>query len=58
MRSAPGRIATGIVAAVLVVLLAGAAVLAYQGGQTFLAVIGGIGALLTLWALATARKAA
>lgn len=58
MRLTPARVATGVLAVVLVVLLASAAVAAYQGGQLFLAVVGGIGALLTIWALVTARKAA
>ena len=58
MRPTPARIATGVLAVMLVVLLASAAIAAYQGGQLVLAVVGGIGALLTIWALVTARKAA
>ena len=57
-RAPAGRIATRILALVLVVLLAGAAYLAFVGGQVFLGVIGAIGGLLTIWALISASKAA
>ena len=53
-----GRLATALLAVVLVVLLAGASVLAFIGDQVFLAAVGGIGAFLTGWALISARKAA
>ena len=56
--SEPRRVANAALAVVVVVLLTGGAAVAYLGGQMFLAVIGGIGALLTIWALVTPRKAA
>ncbi|MCI0346108.1 MAG: hypothetical protein L0221_11805 [Chloroflexi bacterium] len=57
-RAAASRVATRLLAIVLVVLLAGASVLALAGGQVFLAVVGAIGGLLTVWALLAASKAA
>ena len=47
----PGRAGLGVVAIGLVVLLVGASLLAYAGGQTYLAVVGAIGGLLTAWAV-------
>ncbi|HWP63959.1 MAG TPA: hypothetical protein VNO86_10870 [Candidatus Binatia bacterium] len=44
------RIGMAAIAAVLGLLFAGVAVAAYLGGELFLAVMAGIGSLMTLWA--------
>lgn len=44
------RIGLALVAVVLGVLFGGVAVAAWHGGEPFLAVMGGIGCLMTVWA--------
>jgi hypothetical protein len=53
-RPPASRIATRLLALGLVLLLASASVVAFTGGQVFLAVVGAIGGLLTAWALVSA----
>ena len=43
------RIGLALVAAVLSILFGGVAVAAWIGGEVFLAVMGGVGCLMTLW---------
>lgn len=43
------RIGMAAIAAVLAVLFGGVAVAAWVGGEPFLAVMGGIGSLMTAW---------
>ena len=43
------RIGLALVAAVLAILFGGVAVAAWVGGEPFLAVMGGIGCLMTAW---------
>lgn len=43
------RVGLGLVAALFAVLFGGVAVAAWQGGELFLAVMGGVGCLMTLW---------
>lgn len=43
------RVGLGLVAVLFAVLFGGIAVAAWQGGELFLAVMGGIGCLMTLW---------
>ncbi len=43
------RIGLAIIAAILAVLFGGVAVAAWAGGEPFLAVMGGIGCLMTAW---------
>jgi hypothetical protein len=47
------RFALGAVALVVAILFGGLGVAAFVGGEVFLAVMGGIGALMTLWAAAS-----
>jgi len=43
------RIGLAAIAAVLALLFGGVAIAAWLGGELFLAVMGGIGSLMTLW---------
>lgn len=43
------RLGLAFIAAVLAVLFGGVAVAAWVGGEVFLAAMGGIGCLMTLW---------
>ena len=47
------RLALGVVALVVVALFGGLGAAALLGGEVFLGVMGGIGALMTLWAAAS-----
>ena len=43
------RLGLAVIAAILAVLFGGVAVAAWVGGEPFLAVMGGIGCLMTAW---------
>lgn len=48
-RSRIERLGLGLIALAMAVLFGGVAVAAFAGGELFLAVMGGIGCLMTLW---------
>jgi hypothetical protein len=52
-RSVLERVALGAIALVVALLFAGMGVAAFSGGEVFLGVMGGIGALMTIWAAAS-----
>jgi hypothetical protein len=47
------RLALGAIALLVAMLFGGIGVAAFAGGEVFLGVMGGIGALMTLWAAAS-----
>jgi len=47
------RVALGLVALIVAILFGGLGAAAFVGGEVFLGVMGGIGALMTLWAAAS-----
>jgi hypothetical protein len=47
------RVALGAIALVAALLFGGIGVAAFAGGEVFLGVMGGIGALMTIWAAAS-----
>jgi hypothetical protein len=49
-RSVLERLGLAAIAAVMAVVFAGLALAAWLGGEVFLAVMAGVGALMTLWA--------
>ena len=52
-RSILERLALGGVALVVALLFGGMGAVAFAGGEVFLGVMGGIGALMTMWAAAS-----
>jgi hypothetical protein len=48
-RSRIERLGLGLIAVAMAVLFGGVAVAAFAGGELFLAVMGAIGSLMTLW---------
>jgi hypothetical protein len=50
------RVGLGLIALVLAIAFGGIAALAWLGGEVFLAVMAGIGALMTVWAAASSLR--
>jgi len=50
------RIGLGIIAVILAALFGAIAALAWLGGEVFLAVMAGIGALMTVWAAVSSLR--